>query len=106
MEELTFKVLGVYFLLLVIFGTLSNALGLYVCLKRRLHVYTTFVFVAFIFVADTLTLYIWCLNHFLEAFYDYSIESLNVWTCRFGFFMQQFSLDWSSWLLVIKFYPF
>jgi hypothetical protein len=102
MDGLIFKVMGCYFLILVVFGTFSNLLGLYVCVRRRLYVNTTFVFVAFIFVADILTLYIWCLNHFLEAFFDFSVESLNVWACRFGFFLQQFTLEWSSWLLVIS----
>jgi hypothetical protein len=104
--KVAFKLFGVYFLCLTIIGSLGNAIGIYVCLKQKLRETTTFIFLCFIFIADTLTLYIWCLNHFFEAYYGFYIEEFSIWTCRFGFFLQQFSLEWSSWLLVIQIFNF
>jgi hypothetical protein len=78
------KVFGIYCLLLVIFGTLLNTLGLVICLRKRLRTFTTFVFVTFIFVADTFSLYLWCLNHFIEAFYGFVMEEKSKWICKGG----------------------
>ena len=100
MSSIIEKIFGVYFIILIILGTIGNCIGFCICVRKRLQTITFFIFLSFIYIADTMALYLWCLNHFLEVFWNFRIEDLNVWTCRFGFFIQQFSLHWSSWLLV------
>jgi hypothetical protein len=78
------KVFGTYCLILVIFGTLSNMLGLVVCSRKRLKTLTTFLFFTFIFLADTFTLYLWCLDHFIEAFFGFVLEDKSKWVCKLG----------------------
>lgn len=91
---------GLYCFLLVIFGTVLNFFTIFICLRRRLRHYTTFIFILFMCFNDTLSLYVWCLDHFLESFFWFTIEELSPISCRIGFFIQFFSLQSSSWLLV------
>jgi hypothetical protein len=78
------KIIGIYCLLLVIFGTFFNTIGLVICLRKRLRTFTTFLFFTFIFVADSCSLYLWCIDHFIEAFYDFVMEEKSKWICKLG----------------------
>ncbi len=100
MEELVLKFFGSYCLFLVIFGTIFNLLSFYICTRRKLRCITTFVFLAAMFLNDTVCLYIWGLDHFIEAFFSSRIEERNIWICRFSNFVQYVTFEWSSWLLV------
>lgn len=99
-ENFLMSAIGLYCLLLVIFGTIGNIFIICFCLRRRLRHYTTFIFILFMCITDTLSLYVWCLDHFLESFFGFTIEELSPISCRIGFFIQFFSLQSSSWLLV------
>lgn len=99
-SNLILKSFGIYCLLIVIVGTVNNLLAFYICLRKKLRKITTFVFFSFVFIADTLSLYLWCLNHFLESFYNTKSDQINIWSCRVLTFLQYVSLQWSSWLFV------
>ncbi|CAF1115674.1 unnamed protein product [Brachionus calyciflorus] len=94
------SVFGLYSLVLIIFGTIGNSFTIYICLRKRLRSYTTFIFIAFICFSDIFSLYIWCLDHFSEAFFKTVIEEIGIISCRVSFFQQVSSLQSSSWLLV------
>nr|QVK45793.1 G protein-coupled receptor [Proales similis] len=98
--DIELKVVGSYCLFLVIVGTLSNLIALYICLRKRLRSVTTFIFFSFILLNDTLSLYGWCLDHFLDSFFHLQIEESSIWLCKIFRFSQFVTLQWSSWLLV------
>lgn len=99
MTLLISKILAGYSLFLVLFGTIGNLIVFVVSIRlRRI---TTFVFIAFLAVSDTFTLYYWNLNHFIYTFLGYDIENDTIVGCKLGNFVQFSSLEISSWLLVI-----
>lgn len=95
-----FNVIAIYCLILVILGTLGNLFTIYICMRKKLRQITTFIFLGFMTFSDTFALYIWCLDHFLEVFFNFSVEKHSIWSCRVAIFIQYVSLEWSSWLLV------
>ncbi len=99
-EDILYKVLAIYSLLLVILGTLGNLFTCFVCCCKRLRKVTTFNFIAFMSITEILTLYVWNLDHFLLPFFGFEIEPLNIHACRFSVFLQFFSLQYSIWILV------
>ena len=90
--------LAAYSLWLNIFGTICNLLAFYICCLLRQN--TTFVFLAFICITDTITLYYWNLNNFLSVFFEIDLQSLSMYSCRIGYFFQFTSLQISAWQLV------
>lgn len=93
-------VLGIWSILLVCLGTCSNLLCLYVCTRKKMRKVPTFIFLAFITITDTISLYGWNLNHFIQAYWDFVLDDLNKIVCKCLTFYQCFSLQTSAWLLV------
>ena len=98
--ELMNKILGAYALFLIIFGTIGNIFSCYICLKKNLRSVPTFIFLSFMVVTDSISLYFWNLNHFVGRFYGYVIDGINIHLCRFFILIQLFAFQSSSWLLV------
>ena len=99
------KVLAVYSIILVILGTIGNALTCLVCLKKKLRCITTFILIAFMAISETASIYIWNVDHFILPFFGFEIEYLNIYSCKISVFIQFFSLECSAWLLVsLKYY--
>ena len=98
--NIIFQILGIYNLLLIFIGTLINSFGCYICLRSKLRAYTKFIFFSLIFLSDTISLYNWCLNHFLQAFDLEILSDSNVWFCRILQLIEYAFLEFSSWLLV------
>lgn len=94
------KVLGVYSLVIIVVGTLANLLSAVLCLKKELRKTPTFIFYAFVFVADTISLYFWNLDTYLFVFSNYMIEMNNYTTCILVTVVQCTSFQFSAWLLV------
>ena len=95
------KILGSITLILTIFGIFGNVFTAFICMRKKLRCITTFVFLAFISGNDLLTLLIWNLDQYFEAFFNFSHEFLSVWWCKMCVFIQYFCLHNSAWLLVI-----
>ncbi len=102
MDENVFKILqkslGLYALILIIVGTVSSLMSLYICFKLRK--ISTFVFLAFLSVSDIISLYYWNLTHFIDNWFDIDFLNSNFWLCKFGSYYQFTSLQISAWILV------
>jgi hypothetical protein len=59
------------------------------------------VYLTFVSVCDTISLFVWNLSHFTRPNFGFSIESLSLFTCRFMVFIQFLSLQASSNLLSV-----
>lgn len=59
------------------------------------------VFLSFVAIADTASLFVWNLNHFLKPNFKIELEYLDRFSCKFFPFLQLFSLQLSSNLLSI-----
>ena len=95
----TLKMLRVISLVVTIVGTLGNALIFLTCVLR-LRKQVTFVFLAFMALMDTASLYEWNLGHFIDNFVGKSFMTPTLITCRVFDFVQYLSLQSSAWLLV------
>ena len=94
-----FKVLGGFCLFFTIFGTFANALVFATCLLK-LRDNITFIFIAFLSVSDTFTLYGWSILHFAESFGLVAVFLDTSFKCRFVSLIQYVSFQTSAWLLV------
>ncbi len=92
------KILGVYALIITVFGTLLNLFSFFICLRIKRN--TTFVFMASFSLANAFCLYWWNLNNFLKEFVNVDLLAISVWVCRIGNFVQFTSLEISAWHLV------
>ena len=92
------QVFGAYSLLLIIVGTLGNMLIFATCM--RLQKNTTFIFLRFLSISDTVALYFWNLNHFLVPFFDIDLETVHYMSCKIVMYLQFASLQISAWILV------
>ena len=98
------QILAGYSLFLLIFGTLTSVLNILVCLRRRLRKNNTFVVLIFNSISDSGSLYCWNFDRFINYFDPrLSYEGTSLSFCKFIVWLQFFSLDWSSWLLVSSF---
>lgn len=97
------QVFGVYSLLVILVGTLGNMLIFMTCMRLKKN--TTFIFLRFLSISDTVALYFWNLNHFLVAFFNIDLETLHFMSCKLVMYLQFVSLQISAWILV-KFYNF
>ncbi len=99
-------------LVLIIFGTLGNLFASYVCLRPSLQKKHTFRILSVLFIHQILSLYTWNLDIFLLFFWPSGkgaflkmdqitiIESLSIETCKIFTFMQYYSLQCISWLIL------
>lgn len=97
------KVLGIYSIILTILGTLLNGFIFLVCLRKNLRKINAFKFFAIISISDTISLYEWNLEHFINVFFNVNFSYTNLVWCRLGTYLQYVSLEYSAWLLVSKF---
>ncbi len=105
-------ILSVIALLFMIFGTLGNLFASYICLRPSLQKVHTFRIMSILFLHEIFSLYTWNLDIFLLLFWSDAkgaslnldqisvIESLSIETCRIFTFMQYYSLQCISWLMV------
>ena len=100
MSHFIIQAISVYALILIFLGTIGNIFTFMVCIKLRKT--TTFVFLAFISVSDSLILYFWNLNHFTDTFFGIDLQNYNIYSCKFGCFLQFTSMQVSAWLLVTR----
>ena len=98
----TLQMLSVISLVLTIVGTLGNSLIFLTCVLR-LRKQVTFVFLAFMSVMDTASLYEWNLAHFIDNYVGRSYMTPTLVTCRLFDFVQYLTLQSSAWLLVRTF---
>lgn len=98
------QILAVYALFLTLFGTVGNILSMRICLHDHLRKIPTFAFLFLLLISDTLALYSWNLDHFIQTFWGFMLDDLNIHWCRWTTFLQCFSFQSSAWLLVFYIY--
>lgn len=62
---------------------------------------SSMVFMSFVAIFGTTSLFVWNLNHFLEPNFDIRLEYVNDFTCKFLIFIQYFSLQAIGLLLSV-----
>jgi hypothetical protein len=91
-----------YSIIIAVLGTAGNILCFVICMRKTLREIPTFIFMSFLVLSDTLSLYSWNLNNFFITFYGLSIGDFNDASCKLTSFMQFFSNQTSAYLLVNK----
>ena len=86
-------------ILLGLFG--NTACFLIFRLSKEFNQIPSMVYLSFIAILDTLSLFEWNLNHFLSPNFNIELEYLNVFNCKFFIFIQVFSFHCSANLLSI-----
>ena len=97
--EIIRKIIGIYTLLVLIIGTLTNLLTFITCIKLRKS-NTIFLFMMFFALSNIASLYWFNLNHFVEEHLGYTIHATNLIICKLGCLMHFSSLQIAAWLLV------
>jgi len=67
--------------------------------NKKLKEINSMVYLSFVSITDTLSLFVWNFDHFLEVNFKLKIEYLNLFNCKFFVFLQYFSLQCSAFLL-------
>ena len=86
-------------ILLIIIGIISNLSAFLIF--RQMKTISSTVYLSFIVIIDMFTLFTWNLNIFLIPTFNFRIEDLSLFTCRFFSFIQYFSFESSALLLSI-----
>jgi hypothetical protein len=97
------KILSIYSIFILVIGTLGNVIAAFICLTKELRSRNTFRFLAVLSLVDSLALYEWNLKYFTVSFYNVNWERRSLVWCRASIFLQQTSLQTSSWILVGNF---
>jgi hypothetical protein len=84
-------------LVIIVVGVLGNTSSflIFIC-NQKLRKMSCMIFLSFIAIYDTLGLFTWNLNHFLQPNKLPAVESLSLAACRFFNFLQYFSLQCSG----------
>ena len=98
------KVFAVFAAIFIVFGTISNILSFFICIKKPLNEYPIFIFMAFMAIADTLALYGLNLDwYFYKVFFSINLSDINEFYCKIHYYIHLFALKTSAWLLVNAF---
>lgn len=92
--------ISVFALSVAIFGTIGNLITFLICMRKSLRSTTSFQFIAYLVVVDTISLYEWNLNNFSITFFGAAIGDFHEWSCKIITFLQYFSSQSSAFLLV------
>ncbi len=94
------SVLGIWSIIIVVIGTIGNAICFAICFRKKLREIPTFIFLAFMVFSDIISLYGWIVNHFLRSQFGFVLLDLCEFMCKGVPVWQFISLQSSSWLLV------
>jgi Zn-dependent protease with chaperone function len=92
------KIIGMYSIILLVLGTLTSFLSLFICIK--LSKMSTFLFMAFLTFSNIVSLYFWLPAKFLMEYFKIDLQNLNFWHCKIASYLQFTSLEISAWILV------
>jgi hypothetical protein len=82
----------------IIFGTIGNMLSLFVLLRRKMRIHSTFTYLTILSLMDTFVLYFGLLRDYMV--HKYKVEISGDLFCKFHVFSFYFVLHMASWLLV------
>ncbi len=87
----------------LIAGTIGNIYLFCKHVRAPFNTDPTFILLAFLRVADIISLYGWNLKNILSPFFKVDNETFSVLSCKLTSFFQFFSLKLSAWILVYLF---
>ena len=93
-----YHVIGIYEITLIITGTIGSILTFVVAFKLKQT--TTFVFLLFLSITDTLCLFWWNLDDFILIYFNYWFQENSFFGCKIINYFQYVSMQSSAWLLV------
>ena len=107
MNDTFLTIVSVFNLIVVLVGTIGNAISLVVVFQKPLNTNPSFILLALTFVVNTLSLYFWNLDNFFNLVWDKNVSDIGDVSCKITSFLQFFSTQASAVLLVrIYFYEF
>jgi hypothetical protein len=99
-DDQIMKIISYFSLVIIGIGVVGN-LNAFIVLRasRRLNKMSSMTYLSFVVVADTLSLFVWNLNHFIRPIIGTGYEMLEPIKCRIFTFIQYFGLQSSGLLL-------
>lgn len=86
----------------IFLGLIGNSLCFLIFrFSKEFNKIPSMVYLSFIAIFDTLSLFEWNLNHFLRPNFNFEIEFISLFNCKFLVFLQYYSLQCSGVLLSI-----
>ena len=86
-------------LLIVAIGFVGNLTAFLIfTFNSNMNQMSSMIFLSFVSIADTFSLFVWNLNHFFLPNYSFRLENLNVYSCKILSFVQFSSLQLSGLL--------
>ncbi|CAF0897848.1 unnamed protein product [Brachionus calyciflorus] len=79
----------------------SNLENLNIRFTKEFKQISSMVFLSFVALTDTASLFVWNLNHYIQPNFNTRIEFLSDFSCKFSIFLQYFSLQATGNLLSI-----
>ena len=87
-------------LVIIVIGLIGNTISFFVfTFDEKMKTINSMIYLSFISITDTLSLFVWNLNHFLFPHFKIQIEFLSLFNCKLFVFLQYFSLQCSGLLL-------
>lgn len=88
---------------IIAFGIIGNTICFFIFrFNKELSILSSFVILSFVAITDTLSLFVWNLNHFLVLVPGASqVEYVSLFLCKIMVFNQYWSLECSAWLLCL-----
>jgi hypothetical protein len=98
-DNIIYIVISYIPLAIIFLGLLGNTLSFLIfSFNKEMNRYSSMIFLSFIAVIDTIGLFIWNLDHFLQPNFNIYIEKVNLFNCKFFTFLQYFTLQSSGFL--------
>ena len=86
-------------LAIIFLGLLGNTSSFMIfSFNKEMNTFSSIMYLSFIAVIDTIGLFVWNLNHFLQPNFNIYIEKFNLFNCKFFTFLQYFTLQSSGFL--------
>jgi hypothetical protein len=86
-------------LVIIGFGVVGNTSAFVIfAFDKRINKLSSMRILSFISIVDTFALFVWNLNHYLAPNFNFTVEFVNMFTCKFFTFLQYFSLICSGML--------
>ena len=94
--------LRIFPILIILFALISNLSAFLIFrLNKEMKKIPSMVYLSFIVIVDFIGLFTWNLDYFLDSYFQFLIEHVNLFTCRFFVFIQYFSEICSAFLMCL-----
>ncbi len=95
-------ILSHYPLIVILLGLIGNSVAFFIFrVNKEMLKLPSMSYLSFVAVTDTLSLFCWNLDHYLEVNHNMRIENINITVCRISVFIQYTSLQTSALILSV-----